>query len=331
MNRLGDGVAGDAAAARGETGGAAYGVAPERHVLRGREFVHVRESPRRCRRAVEEEGTVAHAPHARDFLLLNHLGRESRVGFRIPGRRGPTEAAHRAGQAEGFLAMADGRAEFHHRLIVVAGRVRREEGLGQGGEGLRRARAVAERRRVRGQAREDADHVPVDARGRRAEGDAGDRRRGVRSDAGQFPPGRGIARRRGHRRDCLGEAVEVARARVVAEAFPEFQHLRLRCGGQRLEVRQRLQPAREVGEHGLHLRLLQHEFAHDRPVHARPPPPREVTLVPAVPVEQRRLEGSALSREGRSGRGGHGNGADAKTGNGRRVAAKGWRVAVSGS
>ena len=155
---------------------------------------------------------------------------------------------------------------------------------------------VAKPGAIGGEAGEDAHDVAVDAGGGRAEGQAGDRRGGVGPDAGQFPPGLGRTRGGGQGDDRPGQPVKVAGAGVVAEAFPELEHLRLGRGGERGEIGQRGHPPLEIGQGGLDLRLLEHELRDDRAVKRRMFAPRQPPVVPAVPGVQRALEGGPGTR-----------------------------------
>ena len=60
--------------------------------------------------------------------------------------------------------------------------------------------------------------------------------------------------------DDLRAAMEIARARVVAEAAPGGEHLAEVGGGQRADVGEARGEALVVGEDGRHLRLLQHDL-----------------------------------------------------------------------
>ena len=110
--------------------------------------------------------------------------------------------------------------------------------------------------------------MPSSTGGGLAEGDAGDRRRGVRTDSraggassaaqsGIAPPRVTISR---------AAACELARAPVVAETGPGGEHLLRVGGGQGAGVGKSRQEAMEKGDRGLDPGLLQHDLGDpDRP------------------------------------------------------------------
>ena len=98
--------------------------------------------------------------------------------------------------------------------------------------------------------------------------------------------------------DPLGRLLQVARPRVVAEAFPKFDHRVLVGSSERCDVRQLLHPPLPVRDHSFDLRLLQHDLRHPDGVRIARPPPRQVTGVPGEPLEQRRHDGADVHRRG---------------------------------
>ena len=119
----------------------------------------------------------------------------------------------------------------------IAGALGREKGLGEpANRGLGRGQLLLDGE----EPRDHALDVAVDRRGRRIERNRGDRRRRVGADAGQ----------RGQRCFALREAsavpldhglgagMQVARARVIAEPGPQFEHVIERCRRERVHVRQ---------------------------------------------------------------------------------------------
>ena len=218
--------------------------------------------------------------------------------LRFAARGCGAERADGAGEAERVLPGANGGSQLHHGLVVVPGCAGGEQGVRQRLERFRRRCAVAILGGIGGQPREDPHHIAVDAGSRRAERNTGDGGSGVRPDAGQLLPlGRG-ARCGGQRGDRSGEPVEISGARVVAEAFPKFEHLGFRSGGQGGEVWQRIMPTGEVGKDGFNLRLLKHELADHRAVKRRRFPPGQTARVDPIPTEQRRGEFGTFSGQG---------------------------------
>ena len=197
--------------------------------------------------AAEQQAAAVFAPDARDSTLLNLLRLQAREFFRRPRRASGAESGDRADETLRIRARAQGRAEFHHRLVVFARVAPNDERVGERREMLHCLHAILEEPRFPRQSRQDADDIAVHDSDRFGEGNAGDGRGGVRPDARQLTPFGRRARRLGRGDVGLREFVEIAGAGVVAEAFPEFQHLRLGRRGKRGEVGQFAQPAVEVG------------------------------------------------------------------------------------
>ena len=151
--------------------------------------------------------------------------------------------------------------------------------------------AVAEGGGVGDKPGEHAHDVAVDAGGARPEGQAGDRRGGVRTHARQILPALWRGRRGGQGRQRLRQPAQIAGARVVAEPFPEFEDLSFGSSRQRGEIRQRRHPAFEKGQGGFDLRLLQHELGDHRPVERRLRAPGQLAMVLAIPHVQGASEG----------------------------------------
>ncbi len=252
----------------------------------GGQLVQVGESSRTGSGAVQKKFPGAQAPDASDGALFDLFRGKTGKRLRFTTLRGGAKREHGADGAEWILAKANHRAQLHHGLIMVAGKVGVEHGVGEWPEGFDRAGAVSEGRGIRREPGENTHDVAIDDGGRNVERDAGDRRRRVGADAGQLLPTGGCLWRRGHGDHDLGEFVEVAGARVVAEAFPVFQYAFFGGGGQRAEVGKRRQPAGEIRENGLHLRLLQHELADNGFIKRRLIAPRQGTLVGTKPVEE---------------------------------------------
>jgi hypothetical protein len=134
-------------------------------------------------------------------------------------------------------------------------------------------------------ASEHARDVAVDERRAFTVCDRCDRTRGVRTDARHLAQ---LARTRWQRageRLChrLRPSVEVARARVVAEAGPRSEHVIEPRGGERAHRRKLRHPALPVRDHGLDARLLQHDLADpDRVRIARATPGQVAAVTPVV-------------------------------------------------
>ena len=87
-------------------------------------------------------------------------------------------------------------------------------------------------------------------------------------------------------RDDLRGLLQIADAGVIAEAFPQLVQLgRVRLGRRR-NRRQFAQPAVPKRDDRLHLRLLQHDFAHPDGVGIARAAPRQVARVRGEPVQQ---------------------------------------------
>ncbi len=109
---------------------------------------------------------------------------------------------------------------------------------------------------------EDAPHIAIDGGGRFSEGDAGDGRGAIGADAGQGEQlvilawdGAAMLPL-----DEAGRPLEVARARVIAEAFPLFEDGIQRRVGEGGERREGGEEALVIAQHRRHARLHQHHF-----------------------------------------------------------------------
>ena len=286
VDRFGDGVAGDATAFGGEEGVGGDGGGGEAEIGGGRQLVEIGEAPHAGLAAAEEEGAVALAPSAGHGLFFDDFGGEAGESLGLATGAGGAVGAHGADAAAGRAAMADSGAEFHNGLIVIAGARGAEKGIGERGEGGGRVRAVAVGGGIGRDAGEQADDVAIDDGGGGVESDARDGGGGVGADAGEGLPlvaGAGEGRKGD---EVLGEAVEVAGAGVVAEAFPLFHDGGLGGGGEGGEVGEDGEPAREVGQHGFHLSLLEHELAHHGTVEGGRAAPGKIAGVGVIPSEQ---------------------------------------------
>ncbi len=185
--------------------------------------------------------------------------------------RDRTRAAARRGLA------ARGRAELHQALVEIAGCRRRGQGRHQLAGASPQLALTARRLDVVGDRvdpRQHARDVAVDEGRALAERDRRDRTRGVRADARDRAQLGGASRQSGAKR--LRAGVEVARARVVAQARPRGEHVVERRGRERAERRERGHPAPPVRHDGLDPRLLQHDLADPDRVRITRAPPRQV-------------------------------------------------------
>ncbi len=215
--------------------------------------------------------------------------------------------------AFGVLRRAQRSAEIHHRLRVVAGaRCRRQ----RRGQAAQRRLGVRQRLGMREEPRHDALDIAVDRRCRAVEGDCRHRRRGIVADP----------RQRAQRQLIVGKApilprrhdaragMEVARPRVIAQALPSMQHLVERGAGERREIGPAPGETLEIGRHGRHRGLLQHDLAEPDAVGvgalARLRPPRQGPAVGVIPGKQQRRQVAELDRR----RGGLGFGGLARGG-----------------
>ena len=90
--------------------------------------------------------------------------------------------------------------------------------------------------------------------------------------------------------------MQIACARVVTKPCPEMQHFIDRRIGKRAHIRKALHKTLVVGDHGRHLRLLQHDLADPDAVGGAVALPRQiVTTGPRVPGDQ---FGSELGGDG---------------------------------
>ena len=233
---------------------------------------------------------------------------QGRDGFDFVFLAGEATAFQRAVAAKRVARRADQRAQFHHRLVEGGGvslpwllqgqRVfhqvggNRPQAIGDW-LGLRRLFDTE-------QSRQHSGDVAVHDRLGLVERDAADRAAGVtphsrqRQHASQVAgeaPAKLVA-------DLLGRLLQVARPRVVAEAFPKFDHRVVVGSGERFDVRELLHPPLPIRDHRLDLRLLQHDLRHPDCVRIARPPPRQIAGVPGEPLEQRRSDGADVHRRG---------------------------------
>ena len=150
---------------------------------------------------------------------------------------------------------ADGGAEFHQRLVEMAGLARVHPLLGDFAEPSAGA-AGGDVGSIVGYARHHAEHVAVQDREGQVEGDASDGGGRVIPDAGEGANGIVIPREAAGCGDLLRGAAQVAGARVVAEAAPQGQHVVFGGGGQGCHGGEACEEAAIVRDHGLRAGLL---------------------------------------------------------------------------
>ena len=288
VDRFFDALVGDAAGFGGE-GFAELGCFVE--VCGGGELVLACQLFRVVGDTVEEELVVLDDPDAFDLHLLDRFALN--VGNAFLGAGGGCGAKLHDGAdgAERVGFLADGGAELHHGLVVIAGRIVVEHGVGGGSEGFDGVAIVFEGAVIVGQAGENAHHIAIDHGGRIVLRDGTNRRRGVGADAGEGLPLFGGGRFGFEGDVFLGELVQVAGAAVVAEAFPVLEDIVAGGVGECCKVGEAFQPAIEVGQHRLDLRLLCHELGHDGFVKRGGRAPWQWALRGGIPVGEGLLKG----------------------------------------
>ena len=239
-------------------------------------------APQATRRALsEEDRRVLFDPHLRTRQDRQHAlarGHDRKLVLSAAALR-RAQLRERAGEAARRGRRTDRRAELHEALIEIAGRCV----VGQRGHqpaGVRPQRLHTLRRfdviGDREHAPEHARDIAVDERRPFAIRDRRDRTGGVRPDA------RHVAQAaRGTRQritDRLRARVQVARARVVAEAGPRGEHVVEWRGCERRHRRKLRHPARPVRNDRRDARLLQHDLADPDRVRVARAPPRQVAL-----------------------------------------------------
>ena len=222
-----------------------------------RELPEASEEPRR--RPADREGAPAADEQRGDGLDLAR--RRARAAPRqrlgVAARERPASAGHRARGAARRAGGADGRPELHQRLVQVSGaRAAGELARAPPEPGLHRRAAQVLANAV--QAGQHARDVAVDDRLRPVERDRRDGPRGVAADAWQLAHRVGaVGQAPGVPQDDLARrALEVSRARVVAEPRPVPEH-RIRLGAREaVDVGEAREEALVVGDHRIDARLL---------------------------------------------------------------------------
>ena len=193
-----------------------------------------------------------------DARRLFFFGRAGREVLRRIGPRGAACALERTSAAGGISRTTDRGANIHHRLGEIAGPVgRRQCARGP----VYRSLVERNRRRESVEARKYARDVPVNGGRWTIEGYRGDRRRGVGTNAGQFAQDGLVARKIAPtRHDLARTGMQVARARIIAEAGESLHHVVQRCGGERLQARPARDEIVEIGRRADRCGLLQQDF-----------------------------------------------------------------------
>jgi len=233
-----------------------------------------------CASPEHDRVAVAHPQRiAREYAQLVQL-----LSARGAGQLGLSAGAicdargrERAEQAARRGRRAQRRAELHEPLIEIArGRDERTGTFPQRALTSGRLDVVLDA----GDTSEHARDVAVDERRAFTERDRRDRTCGVRPDAGNLAQFARALRQLAVplRGDRFGALLEIARARVVAEAGPRGEHVVERRIGKRAYRRKPRHPALPVRNHRLHPRLLQHDLADPDRVWIARPSPRQVAL-----------------------------------------------------
>jgi hypothetical protein len=248
----------------------------------------------------EQQGPARFDPQGgaredRQLALLLASG-DHRQKVLLAGARGDAVSGDRADQAAGRGGRAERGAELHEALVEIAG------GVGGGQRGHELAGAGPQGTLAGGgldvvgdveDTGEDARDVAIDERRAFAERDRCDRPGGVRTDARDLAEvggarGQGTGDAVG---DGLGAGVEVARARVVAEARPRGEDIVEWSIGERAHRRKPRHPAFPVRDDRLDARLLQHDLADPDRVRIPRAPPGQVAAVTRVVRDDRRRDG----------------------------------------
>ncbi|SOZ15051.1 conserved hypothetical protein [Cupriavidus taiwanensis] len=269
---------------------------------------HLRQAPQAApdaavRTQAQQHFTLApHQQHHRAALgdRRARLGRGQHAGQAVAARDaiGGQRARRGIGQAGGLAARAHRRAQIHQPLRIgdhVVGLPRAGRGQGQFRKlpHARFHRALARMAMDAEAAREHALDVAVQDWRAHPRAEGGDGRRGGAADARQRDQHRGI---RGEAAAVLadhlhGAAVQVARARVIAQPGPQRHHLVGRRGRQVLHRGQLRDEALEVVDHRADLGLLQHDLGQPDAVRIAGVLPRQVVpAVLALPCDDARAE-----------------------------------------
>ena len=208
----------------------------------------------------------------RQILLLRLYG-IIRLRAVLPRGASPRERTARARRA---LRRADGRAQFHHRLVEVARHAALLDLRPQSRGELRARRQLREVVLELPHAGEDARNVAVDDGRAFAGEDRGQRRGGVRPDARQRRPfGGGAGPNRTSRISYhfLRGLQQISRPGVIPKPFPGLQNFAFLRSRQFLHRRELLEKAFVIRQHGGIRRLLHHDLGEPAEIGRRPAPP----------------------------------------------------------
>ncbi len=256
--------------------------ADERHAPVSGEQLRIRCAPRD-----EHRGGASRKEREPDLFLRRapRAPRREALGIAAPSRA--ALHAERATPALGTARPADGRAELHHRLVVIPRAAWIKRLLGRRAERAAHARAL----RIAGESEHSTENpldVAIQDRERQAEGDAADGSRGVGADPGELQQclerPRQLARVLGD--DSLRGTMEVPAARVVAEPCPVAHHLLFFRGGERRRIGEASQKSLVVGDHRAGARLLEHDLGDPDCIGIGAAPPGKFALASAEPAAQ---------------------------------------------
>ncbi len=193
--------------------------------------------------------------------------------------------AQRTDQTHRLARQADGRAEFHHSLVVRRWIVPVEKFVRDDLQ-FRPClwlRNVVPQRKNAGQ---DTHDVSIQHGQRQAKGDAAHGGGGVRTNARQSQKALLGLRHDAHLRHRFRQGVEIARAAIIAQSFPRLEHVMFLRPGQRLPRREDLQPSLVIRNHRHDLCLLEHQLGNRDGVGITGASPRQIAPGGAVPFRE---------------------------------------------
>ena len=184
---------------------------------------------------------------------------------------------------------ADRCAKLHQRLCeraALPGRVSCGKRCAERPLRFRRVYTVSAIRKARG----DAQHIAVDGGRGQIKADRSNRAGGILPDSGQRAQ-RGIAFGEvaavfAH--EDPGRALEVARAAIIAQAFPKFEQAFFLYGGKGGHIRKHGKEARVIAKHSRNARLLQHDFGNPNAVRLARFAPGKRPCGGSIPRQQER-------------------------------------------
>ena len=213
-----------------------------------------------------------------------------------PSRKSKTVASNRTLDAFRRVGEADRRSQLHQRLIQVRARALSVHSHSISGNhelfsqvpealiGLWLFRVFGDGKG----ARENANDVPIEDRLRFIERNAANGARRITSDARQFDhiskiSRKGPAKFHGHDPGCI---LQIPRARIIAEPFPQLQNEVDVCSRKSTNVGQRLHPPLPIWNNGLDLGLLQHHLRNPDRIGIARPAPRQIARVRSIPAKE---------------------------------------------